>query len=137
MEAQPKLRYPFLAIANLLAGGFLVVAVFGFSMPVAVWLGFAVSIAVALFALGMIYPSIREPRMSGPALLGLCTAILAGWTIVATQVFSDATALWLVFASALGHVGLSLIGLVMHEIRTERVVHHLEIQREHEPAAIR
>jgi hypothetical protein len=136
VEAQPNLRYPFLAIANLLAGGFLVVAVYGFSTPVAVWLGFAVSIAMALFAMAMIYPSIRDRRMSGPALLGLCTAILAGWTIVATQVFSNATALWLVFASALGHVGLSLIGLVMHEIRTERVVHHLEVQREREPAAV-
>jgi hypothetical protein len=134
MEAQPTLRYPFLALANLLAGGFLVVAVYGFSTPTAVWLGFAVSIAVAVFALGMIYPGIRDRMISGPVLLGLCTAILAGWTIVATQVFADPTARWLVFASALGHVGLSLIGLVLHEIRTERVVHHLEVQRERKPA---
>src|SRR5919198_4058428 len=121
MEAQPTLRYPFLALANLLAGGFLVVAVYGFSTPTAVWLGFAVSIAVAVFALGMIYPGVRDRRISGPVLLGFCTAILASWTIVATQVFADPTARWLVFASALGHVGLSLTGLVLHEIRTERV----------------
>jgi hypothetical protein len=135
--AQSTRPYPFLALANLLAGGFLVVATYGFSPPTAVWLGFAVSIAVAMFALGMIYPGIRDRAVSGPVLLGISTAVLAGWTIVATQVFATTTARWLVFASALAHVGLSLIGLVMHEIRTERVVHHLEVQREREPVAAR
>jgi 4-hydroxybenzoate polyprenyltransferase len=136
MDAQPSPRYALLALANLIAGGFLVVATYGFSEATAVVLGFAVSIAVLGFALGMIYPEIRSRRASGRLTLGLCTAILASWTIVATQVFPDPTARWLVFASALGHIGLSLTGLVMHEVRTERVVHHLEVQRGREPAGV-
>ena len=51
--SEMRSRYPFLAMANLLAGGFLVVAVFAFTAAVAVWLGFAISIPLALFGLAM------------------------------------------------------------------------------------
>lgn len=123
------LRYPFLALANAIAGGFLVVSTFAFAEGTAVDLGFAVSIAVAVFGLAMAYSGLNK---AGPAVLGLLTAILAGWTIVATQVFGDGVAQWLVFASALGHVTLSVLGLIQHEITTERVVHHLEVPAEQE-----
>lgn len=128
------LRYPFLALANLIAGGFLVAATYGFSAGTAVTLGFAVSIAVALIGLGMLYSGFRKP---GPMVLGSLTAILAIWTIVATNVFADDTARWLVFASALGHVGLALIGLIRHEISTDRVVHTLEVSAERKAAPVR
>jgi hypothetical protein len=41
-------RYPFLAMANLLGGGFLLVAVFAFPVSTAVTLGFAVSIPLVV-----------------------------------------------------------------------------------------
>lgn len=124
------LRYPFLTLANLIAGGFLVVATFGFAPGTAVALGFAVSIAMLVIGLAIIYSGLRQP---GPVILGALTALLAAWTIVATNVFGDDLARWLVFASGLGHVSLSVIGLVEHEITTERVVHHLEVTSEQEP----
>ncbi len=34
---------------------------------------------------------------------------------------------WLSFAGALGVLALSLIGLTVHELSTERVVHSLEV----------
>jgi hypothetical protein len=127
------LRYPFLAMANLVAGGFLVAAVYGFSESTAVSLGFAISIAVAVIGLAMLASGFRKP---GPTILGGLTALVAGWTIVATSVFPDPTARWLVLASGLAHVGLSLAGLIRHEISTERVVHHLEVTAERQPTAV-
>jgi hypothetical protein len=126
-------RYPFLALVNLLAGGFLIAATYGFAASTAVTLGFAISIAVALIGLVMTYASFGTEWQL--AILGAFTTLIAGWTIVATNVFADDIARWLVFASGLGHVGLSVLGLVMHEIRTERVVHHLEVTGQREPAA--
>lgn len=126
-------RYPFLALVNLLAGGFLIAATYGFAAGTAVTLGFAISIAVALVGLAMAYAAFEsDVRL---AILGGLTSLIAGWTIVATNVFANDTALWLVFASGLGHVGLSMIGLIVHEVRTERVVHHLEVTGKREPAA--
>ncbi len=132
--SEMRSRYPFLAMTNLLAGGFLVVAVFAFTAVVAVWLGFAISIPLALFGLAMAYSAARAMRSgerTGVAVLGILTWAIATWTIVATLVFPTAAARWLVFASACAHVALSMASLVIREVTTERVVHHLEVS---EPA---
>lgn len=124
-------KYPFLALVNMLAGGFLIAATWGFAPGTVSTLGFAVSIGVVVIGLGMAYAARgSELRL---AILGVLTAVVAGWTIVATSVFVDDTARWLVLASGFAHVGLSVIGLVAHEVRTERVVHHLEVARDREP----
>jgi hypothetical protein len=123
-------RYPFLAMANLIGGAFLVVAVFAFSATTTAWLGFAVSIPLALFGLAMVYPAPRGPSSGervGVALLGALTCLVASWTIVASLVFAPETARWLIFASACAHVALSMASLVIREVITERVVHHLEV----------
>jgi hypothetical protein len=128
-------RYPFLAMGNLLGGGFLVVAVFGWAATTAVWLGFAVSIPLALFGLTMAVLAARGGASSGErfgvSALGALTCIIASWTIIAALVFAPTTARWLIFASACAHVALSMASLVIREVTTERVVHHLEV-REHE-----
>lgn len=113
------LRYTLLALANLLAGAFLVTATFGFDVATAVNVGFGVSIAVLVIALAMAYfgfTGIRAGERIGLGLLGLATATLASWTIVATTgIFDDESARWLVFSSGLGHVALSVAGIVTHE----------------------
>jgi hypothetical protein len=117
-------------MANLLGGGFLVVAVFAFSTTVAVALGFAVSIPLALFGLAMAILAMRGPGSGerlGVASLGGLTFLVAAWTIVASLVFVPATARWLILASACAHVALSMTSLVIREVSTERVVHHLEV----------
>lgn len=127
-------RYPFLAMGNLLGGGFLIVAVFAWPAPTVATLGFAVSIALAVFGLTMVVMAAsggaRGERI-GVSALGALTCVIAGWTIIASLVFAPATARWLIFASACAHVALSMMSLVIHEVSTERVVHHLEV-REHE-----
>jgi hypothetical protein len=70
-----------------------------------------------------------------PALL---TAIVSAWTIVASQAFSQATVQNLTLASSLAIGGLALVGLTVHELSTEHIVHSLEVsagQRTPDPAA--
>ncbi len=132
-------RYPFLAMINLLAGGFLVAAVFAFDATTAVWLGFAVSIPLVPLGLCVASMAIRGAaggERLGVTVLGTLTCLVAGWTIVATLVFPTSVALWLVFASACAHVALSMASLVIREVSTERVVHHLEVT-EQAPAGAR
>jgi hypothetical protein len=129
-----KSKYPFLAMANLLGGGFLIVAVFAFAATTAAWLGFAVSIPLLLLGLAIAYSALRGGAAAGEKVgvstLGLITAVIAAWTIIASLVFAPSTARWLIFASACAHVMLSMASLVIREITTERVVHHLEVERE-------
>jgi len=106
------LAYPLLALVNLIAGGFLIAAVFGFSDETATELGFAVSIGVVVFGLAMVWAGREEGEVAGITALGLATAILAGWTVIATSVYDASTAQWLVFASGAGHVVLSVAGLI-------------------------
>jgi hypothetical protein len=129
-----KSKYPFLAMANLLGGGFLIVAVFAFAPTTTAWLGFAVSIPLLLLGLAIAYSTLRRGAAAGEKIgvstLGLITAVIAAWTIIASLVFAPGTARWLIFASACAHVLLSMASLVIREITTERVVHHLEVERE-------
>ena len=116
------LAYPLLALGNLLAGGFLIAAVFGFSDETATELGFGVSIAVAVFGLAMVWVGREEGEAAGITALGLATAILAGWTIIATSVYDPSTAQWLVLSSACGHVILSVAGIVGDLVARETAV---------------
>jgi hypothetical protein len=117
------LRYTSLALANLLAGAFLVTATYGFEPSTTVWVGFGVSIGVVLIGGAMAYfgyvgPT-RPDEKLGLGMLGLLTAGLAAWTIIATAgTFPDDTARWLVFASGLGHVALAAAGIITHEAIT-------------------
>jgi hypothetical protein len=136
-----KRYFPFLVgMANLLAGGLLVLATFAWSSQTAVDIGFALSIALVAFGLSMTWLGYRATsggEQIGVAVLGALTAAVAAWTIIATQVYAVGTAHWLVFASGLAHVGLAAASLMLHEISTERVVHQLEVSREREPIEAR
>jgi hypothetical protein len=54
------------------------------------------------------------------------TGGLALWSAVASVVYTGTTLTWLSFGEGLGFVGIALIGLVAHELKTERVVHAFE-----------
>jgi FtsH-binding integral membrane protein len=112
-------------VALALAAGFLVVATMAFAPGTVAWISFGIAIAIAVTGLAML-PS-RSPIQR--IVSGLVT-LVGAWTIVASLVFAPATVVWLAFASALAVVGLSVVGLTAHELRTERVVHSLEIERE-------
>ena len=65
---------------------------------------------------------------------------VAGTLIGASVVFTGATLTWLVFALALGCVGVAFGGMTVNEIDSWRAVHQLEelhAPRLHEPAGQR
>jgi hypothetical protein len=119
-----------------LAAGFLVIATQVFTATTGAWIGFGIAVGATLLSAGLVATRLDVVQRS---LTGVAGVIGAG-TIVATLVFAPATAATLAFASALALVGLAVVGLTAHELRTERVVHSLQVEqapslREREPIA--
>lgn len=78
-------------------------------------------------------------RAHVPSLVTAAAAsVLGTWTIVSSQIFSLATVQDLALAEGLGFAVLALIGLIAHELNTERVVHSVSIEanRTREPHEI-
>lgn len=121
-----NLSYVALALGVGAAGAFLAVATYGFAAATAVELAFAVSIGVVVAGGLMAYTRRGRAHVGFPIVGGLL-AVVGAWTIVATLVFPTPTALWLGFAGALAYCGLSIGALVLSEVTTERVVHHLRV----------
>jgi hypothetical protein len=110
-------------VALALAGAGVVVASQAFTPHVTGWVTFGVSLgALALMAL------VQLDRARGlvQRLLDAVTGALAIWSAVASVAFSGTTLTWLSFAEGFGFVGLAVLGLVAHELKTERVVHSIE-----------
>jgi hypothetical protein len=109
-------------VALALAGAGVVVASQAFTPSVTGWVTFGVSLgSLALLAL------VQLDRARGlvQRLLDSVTGVLAIWSAVASVAFSGTTLTWLSFAEGLGFVGLAMLGLVAHELKTERVVHSI------------
>jgi hypothetical protein len=115
--------YTILALANLIAGGFMVTSAYAFEPSTTSDVGFAVSIAVGLLGTAMGYIGFMSSKKDvriGLGVIGWSTAALASWTVIATRVFDDETARWLVFGSGLGHIALSVAGIITHEATAPR-----------------
>jgi hypothetical protein len=110
-------------------GGFLVVASMAWTVPVFTWLMFGIGIA----ALALAGPTVLLPRGVAQRAVDGVAAILGAWTIVASMVFGGLAITWLGFASGVGFVALALVGLTLHELSTERVVHSFKLHRSAAP----
>jgi hypothetical protein len=108
----------------MLAGGLIVVFSLAVSSVVTGWIAFALAIAIVV---GLVAAQADRARPVGQRALDGVVGVLGVWTIIASVVFSGATLTWLSFAEGLGFVGLALVGLIVHELSTERVVHSLAI----------
>jgi hypothetical protein len=106
-----------------IAAGFLVIATAVFSLSTIVWLSFVIGIGTLLVSGGIAY-SYRQDIAS--LVLACVVAVISGWTVVASLVFSQATVQNLTLASALAVSGLAVAGLATHEMSLERVAHSLE-----------
>ena len=110
-------------VALAIAGAVVVVASQAFSSTVTGWLTFGVSLGVlALLAV------VQRDRARGRLrrLLDSGIGALALWSAVASVVYTGTTLTWLSFGEAIGFVGLAVVGLVAHELKTERIVHQFE-----------
>src|ERR1700722_19744873 len=106
------------------AAAFLVVATAAFTLPVITALALGVSIGMLLVSLG-IAAAYRDQIAT--AVAALAAAIVSAWSIVASQVFAESSVQNLVLASSLAVSGLAIVGMTVHELSTERVVHSLEV----------
>ena len=103
------------------AAAFLVVATAAFSLSATASLAFAISIGTLIVAAAVSY----RYRMDVATLsIGLVTAMVSGWTIVASLVFSLPTVQTLALASGLALAGLAIAGMTEHELATERAVEY-------------
>lgn len=106
-------------------GAFTVVVSMTFAPSTFMWLMLGAGILSVVLAGGV---AIRGRGNAQRALDGTI-GLLGVWTIVASLVFAGSAVTWLGFASGVALVGLALIGLTLHELSTERVVHSLEVRR--------
>ena len=113
-------------VALAVAGAVVVVSTQAFASQTAGWVTFGVSLgALALLA-------IANRERAGERIewvIDVEIAVLALWSAVASVVYSGSTLKWLSLAEGLAYVGLAVAGLIVHEVRTERVVHSLEAVR--------
>lgn len=111
-------------VALMLAGAFLVVTSQAFGVAVFEWLMLGIGIIAVLLSGAIAVRGRGVPQRSLDAVIG----VLGAWTIVASLVFTGAVVTWLGFASGVAFALLALIGLTLHELVTERVVHSIEVR---------
>jgi hypothetical protein len=109
-------------LALLVIAGFLLIATQVWAMGTVEWLfivGGIVMIALAAAALGQDAGQQRN--------LDVVLAVLGVWSIVQAIVFTGTTLEWVSFATAAAAALLATVGLTLHEMTTERVVHELRV----------
>jgi hypothetical protein len=119
----------FSRLALLLVAGFLVVASQVWTGDTLQWLFVAGGAAMIIgAAIDAIRADTAQRAVDG--LIGL----LGAWTIVEAFAFEGTNLEWWSFGSACALAALSTIGLVLHEMSTERVVHELSVTKREERA---
>ncbi len=107
----------------LVAGAFLAVTSRSFDGGALEWTAFGVSAGVLAVAIGGLVSGRQYRHLAGYGTL----AVAAGWSIVASLVFTGGALGWLVLADGIGIGLIALAAAAVHEITTERVVHTLEV----------
>lgn len=124
MSTRLGIRYASYLVTALVAG-FIVVVTQAFSPTTAGWLAFAAGILFILVSAGQAIWTTLAHRA-----IQFSTGVLGILIVIESLLASGSSVQWLSFAGALGVLALSLIGLTIHELSTERVVHSLEISSE-------
>jgi uncharacterized membrane protein len=113
-----------------LAAAFLVVATAAFSASATASLAFAISIGTLIVSAAVSY---RYRNDVATLSTGAATALVSGWTIVASLVFSLPTVQNLALASGIAMAALAIAGMTEHELENERAVKYSTSRDEHEP----
>ena len=103
----------------LLASGFVVVSSQSFGADTTGWIASVIAVGI----IGMTAIAHRDRRHDTlQSSLDASTSSVAVWSIVASVVFSGSALTWVSFADALGLAALAVVGMIVHELRTERLV---------------
>jgi hypothetical protein len=118
----------------------LVLAAVAFGPHAGKWVGLGIGIAGCIASLLFVALLVHERRFSGRmelrirghrfdvfSFLGGAMASIAVWEIVAAAVFQPRISKWLTLADGLVFGVLASIGLIVHEVSRERIVHVLEV----------
>jgi FtsH-binding integral membrane protein len=103
------------------AAAFLVVSTTAFRLSSTVWVAFAVGAATLIVSLGL---ARSYPAKSAARVAGLLIAVVSGWTIAASLIFSQSTVGNLALASGLAIGGLAIVGITAHELSEEAAVEY-------------
>lgn len=126
-SAAARGRYWTGSILLALLGGYLLVVTQAFSDETARWLGLGGG-AAALALSALLFRTALDRKGIELLLPPAAGVLIGGWTVVATSgVYSDSTASSLAFASGWALLAVAIVGLGLHEVRTERVVHALDV----------
>lgn len=113
-------------IAFMIAGGTVVVFSQAIRPGVTSWIAFGVALGVLA---GLAVAQLDGSRGLAQRTLDALCGTLAVWTIVVSAVYTGGTVKWLSFGEGLGFAALALVGLIVHELSTERVVHAIAVER--------
>ena len=126
--------YRFLSwMAIGIAAAFLVVATGAFSLPVITGLAFSIGFGTLIVS-GSIGFSYRQHIPT--VLTGLATALVSGWTVVASVVFSEATVQNLALASGVALAALAITGITEHELNMERALTRSAAEDGRQPSSL-
>lgn len=121
MSIRLGIRYASYLVTALVAG-FIVVVTQAFAPSTAAWIAFGAGVFFICAAVGQAAWTTLAHR-----LVQLGTLVLGILIVIESLLATGSSVQWLSFAGALGVLALSLIGLTIHELSTERVVHSLEV----------
>jgi hypothetical protein len=113
-------------LALLLAAGFLVVASQVWTGDTLQWLFVAGGAVMIVLAVADAIAQNAAQRAIDALLV-----VLGAWTVVQAFIFDGNDLKWWSFASACALAGLAALGLIVHEMSTERVVHELSVTAGH------
>ena len=109
-------------LSQLIGASFLVIVSLVWTGGTREWLFFAGGIvAILLAAADAARPSVQQRALDA------ITALLGAWMIVEALVLSGTVQKWWSFGAAVALAGVAAVGLTIHEMTTERVVHELSV----------
>lgn len=117
-------------LALLIGAAFLVVVTQVWTGTTLEWLIFAGGVGMIALAGAALVPGTSRAQRVLDGVLG----VLGVWTVIEALVFSGAALTWISFGGAVGAAAIAVAGLLLHELRTERVVHELTVTAERAPA---
>jgi hypothetical protein len=112
----------FSRLALLIVAAFLVVATQVWPAHTLEWLFIAGGVVMLVLA-GASGGAGNQRRRA----LGGLVAVVGIWSVVEALIFTGDTLMWVSFATALAAGLIAIVGLIDHEMSTERVVHELQV----------
>lgn len=109
-------------LSTALLGAFIVVITMALTTSVSAWVAFGVAIGILAVA---VFAQLESRRGTLQRFLDVGIGVVAVTAIVTSLVYGGPAVTWILFALALGFVGLAVAGLTLHEIEGWRSQHGL------------